>query len=46
MKLSQIKKNFNKKFLKFQTNTVMNKIKDIMKFVQTVMINTQQKQKH
>ena len=45
MKLNQIKKSLNGKFSKFQVNAVINKMRDIMKYVQTVMINTQQKQK-
>ena len=46
MKLSQIKKSFNGKFSKFWANAVINKMRDIIKFAQTVMINVQQKQKH
>ena len=46
MKSNQIKKSFNEKFSKFQTDTVMNKMKNIMKFAQAVIINVQQKQKH
>ena len=45
MKLSQIKKNPNRKSSKFQMNAVMSKMRDAMEFAQTAMINTQQKQK-
>ena len=46
MKLSQIKKSFNEKSLKFWVDTVMSKMENIMKFAQTVIINTQQEQEH
>ena len=46
MELSQIKKNFNGKFSKSWVNIIMSKMRDIMKFAQTVMINMQQEQKH
>ena len=45
IKLSQIRKNFNKKSSKSQVNVVMSKMRDIMEFAQTVIINVQQKQK-
>ena len=44
MKLNQIKENFNGKSSKSQVNAVMNKMRDIIKFAQTVMINVQQEQ--
>ena len=44
MKLSQIKENLNGKFSKFWADTVISKMKDIIKFAQTVMINVQQEQ--
>ena len=43
MKPSQIKKIFNEKFLESQADAVINKMRNIMKFAQTVMINMQQK---
>ena len=46
IKLSQIKESFNEKSSKSQTDIVMSKMKNIIKFAQAVMINVQQKQKH
>ena len=46
MKSSQIKENSNGKSLKFWADAVMSKMKNIIKFIQIIMINTQQKQKH
>ena len=46
MKLSQIKESPNGKSSKSQMDTVMSKMRNAMEFAQTVMINTQQKQKH
>ena len=45
MKLSQIKESFNEKFSKFWADTVMSKMKNIIKTAQIVIINMQQKQK-
>ena len=43
MELSQIKESFNGKFSKSWVDAVMSKMRNIMKFAQTVMINVQQK---
>ena len=45
MELSQIKENFNGKFLKSWADAVMSKMRDVIEFAQTVMINMQQEQK-
>ena len=42
MKLSQIKKNLNGKSLKSWVDAVMSKIRNVMEFAQTIMINVQQ----
>ena len=42
----KFRKNPDLKFSKFWTDVIMSKMKDAMKFAQTVMINAQQKQKH
>ena len=39
-----IRKSFNVRFLKSQADVIMSKMRDIMKFAQTVMINAQQEQ--
>ena len=39
----KFRKNPDSRFSKFQTDVIMSKMKDAMKFAQTVMINTQQK---
>ena len=46
MKLNQIKESFNEKSSKSWADAVMSKMRNIMKFAQTAMINTQQKQKY
>ena len=46
MELSQIKENLNGKSSKSQVDAVMSKMRDIMEFAQTVMINMQQEQEH